>query len=73
MSEGLTNLSTDMAIAVAKKFMRAMGQPFEQSQLGVSLWDSAMVNEVSRKESLSMAAKIDGMMEIDAVDDMVLN
>lgn len=63
MSEGLTNLSTDMAISVAKKFMRAMGQPFEHSQLGVSLWDSDMVNEVSRKESLANSSRIDALME----------
>jgi DNA excision repair protein ERCC-2 len=33
-----TNLSTDMAIASAKKFLRSMAQPYEANQLGVSLW-----------------------------------
>lgn len=34
------NLSTDMAIAAAKKFLRGMAQPIdEQDQKGVSIWD----------------------------------
>lgn len=32
------NLSTDMAVGLAKNFLRNMAQPFEGSQLGISLW-----------------------------------
>lgn len=34
------NLSTDMAIAAAKKFLRGMAQPIdEQNQKGIAIWD----------------------------------
>ncbi|KAJ3086145.1 DNA-dependent ATPase of the nucleotide excision repair factor 4 complex, partial [Quaeritorhiza haematococci] len=51
MTEAGSNLSTDMAVAMARKFLRSMAQPFEHSQLGVSLWDAEMVEEISRKEA----------------------
>ncbi len=51
MSESCMNLSTDMAITISKKFLRAMAQPFEHSQLGVSLWNEGMVNAVAKKEN----------------------
>lgn len=45
MSEAATNLSTDMAVAMAKTFFKKIAQPFDpiQNQLGVSLWDQKMV------------------------------
>lgn len=37
--ESNTNLSTDMAVAVAKKFLRTMAQPFTaRDQDGISTW-----------------------------------
>jgi len=40
------NLSTDMAITAAKKFMRSMSQPYEQlEQIGISLWSIDDVNK----------------------------
>ncbi|KAJ3057218.1 DNA-dependent ATPase of the nucleotide excision repair factor 4 complex [Rhizophlyctis rosea] len=54
MTEACLNLSTDMAVAMAKKFLRTMAQPFEHSQLGVSLWDE---NEIQKREQ---QAKYDG-------------
>ena len=37
--EADTNLSTDMAVAVAKKFLKTIAQPFsEQQQVGISTW-----------------------------------
>ena len=54
MTEACLNLSTDMAVAMAKKFLRTMAQPFEHSQLGVSLWDE---NEIQKREQ---QAKHDG-------------
>ncbi|ORX96056.1 DNA repair helicase [Basidiobolus meristosporus CBS 931.73] len=38
LTDPTLNLSTDMALVIAKKFLRTMAQPIEQSQLGVSLW-----------------------------------
>ncbi|KAI8096768.1 uncharacterized protein BX664DRAFT_324780 [Halteromyces radiatus] len=38
VTEASTNLSTDMAIGIAKKFLRTMAQPIESNQTGVSLW-----------------------------------
>ncbi|ORZ26023.1 hypothetical protein BCR42DRAFT_458082 [Absidia repens] len=38
VTEASTNLSTDMAIGIAKKFLRTMAQPIETNQTGVSLW-----------------------------------
>jgi len=38
IAETATNLSTDMAIVMSKRFLRSMAQPFEHDQTGVSLW-----------------------------------
>ncbi|KAI8887472.1 DNA repair helicase [Backusella circina FSU 941] len=38
VTDASTNLSTDMALVIAKKFLRSMAQPYETSQTGVSLW-----------------------------------
>nr|KAJ3417151.1 DNA-dependent ATPase of the nucleotide excision repair factor 4 complex [Polyrhizophydium stewartii] len=43
ITEAGINLSTDMAVSMAKKFLRTMAQPLEGNQLGVSLWDAAEV------------------------------
>ncbi|KAJ3071405.1 DNA-dependent ATPase of the nucleotide excision repair factor 4 complex [Podochytrium sp. JEL0797] len=50
MSEAYVNLSTDMAVATAKKFLRSMAQPFESSQLGISLWDEKLLKEHQAKD-----------------------
>ncbi|KAJ3139729.1 DNA-dependent ATPase of the nucleotide excision repair factor 4 complex [Physocladia obscura] len=50
MSEAYVNLSTDMAVATAKKFLRSMAQPFEHSQLGISLWDDKLLAENIAKD-----------------------
>ncbi|KAG1453914.1 hypothetical protein G6F55_007887 [Rhizopus delemar] len=38
VTDASTNLSTDMSLVIAKKFLRTMAQPYEASQTGVSLW-----------------------------------
>ncbi|KAJ8656758.1 hypothetical protein O0I10_007605 [Lichtheimia ornata] len=38
VTDASSNLSTDMALVIAKKFLRSMAQPFEVNQTGVSLW-----------------------------------
>jgi DNA excision repair protein ERCC-2 len=64
LSEACQNLSTDMAVSIGKKFLKAMAQPFEHSQLGVSLWDERMVEEVSKKERQTLA-ELNEPMEIE--------
>lgn len=36
--EAHSNMSTDVAISLAKKFIRQISQPFDHTQTGVSLW-----------------------------------
>ncbi|KAI8647509.1 hypothetical protein BD408DRAFT_408059 [Parasitella parasitica] len=38
VTDASTNLSTDMSLVIAKKFLRSMAQPYESNQTGVSLW-----------------------------------
>ncbi|KAJ3349991.1 hypothetical protein GGF32_005162 [Allomyces javanicus] len=50
-SAATSNLSTDMAMAVAKKFLRSMAQPFAPAdQLGTSLWTLEDVHKHMRAE-----------------------
>ncbi|KAJ3341825.1 DNA-dependent ATPase of the nucleotide excision repair factor 4 complex [Gonapodya sp. JEL0774] len=53
-TEATVNLSTDMAVQMAKKFLRGMSQPMEQSQVGVSLWTVEMVER--REKQLKQQA-----------------
>lgn len=57
ISEGAVNLSTDMAVQMARKFLKSMAQPFDPvaSQLGVSLWNYNMVVKFGNS-SMSAAA-----------------
>ncbi|KAG0233590.1 DNA-dependent ATPase of the nucleotide excision repair factor 4 complex [Actinomortierella wolfii] len=53
------NLSTDMAIAIAKKFLRSMAQPLEtQSQLGVSLWtlEDVLARQQAQRDRIERGA-----------------
>jgi DNA excision repair protein ERCC-2 len=43
MPDGLVNLSTDVAVQMSKHFLRAMAQPFERSQLGISLLNQEQI------------------------------
>jgi DNA excision repair protein ERCC-2 len=36
--EAHSNMSTDMAISLSKKFIRQISQPFDHTQTGISLW-----------------------------------
>lgn len=38
MNEASTNLSTDMAISMSKKFLKAMAQPLDKDPVGISQW-----------------------------------
>ncbi|KAK2739654.1 DNA-dependent ATPase of the nucleotide excision repair factor 4 complex [Myotisia sp. PD_48] len=51
MLESETNLSTDMAVATAKSFLRSMAQPFKaKDQDGISTWSLADLNRHLEKE-----------------------
>jgi len=47
ITEATTNLSTDMAVGIARKFLRSMAQPLEGNQVGVSLWT---VKDIEKRE-----------------------
>ncbi|KAL5334657.1 hypothetical protein BJX70DRAFT_377557 [Aspergillus crustosus] len=51
MLESETNLSTDMAVATAKKFLRTMAQPFNaKDQEGISTWSLADLEKHREKQ-----------------------
>jgi DNA excision repair protein ERCC-2 len=50
MPDGLVNLSTDVAIQMSRHFLKAMAQPFERSQLGISLWDEEQLRDKQERE-----------------------
>ena len=43
-------MSTDMAISLAKKFIRQISQPFDHTQTGISLWTLEDIEERQRKD-----------------------
>ncbi|KAG4101363.1 DNA repair helicase [Neocallimastix lanati (nom. inval.)] len=49
ITEATTNLSTDMAVGIARKFLRSMAQPLEGNQIGVSLWSVKDIEKRERK------------------------
>ncbi|PMD35478.1 DNA repair helicase-like protein RAD3 [Hyaloscypha variabilis F] len=72
--EGEVNLSTDMAVGAAKKFLRNMAQPFKPSdQEGISTWSlKDLENFKERKEEESIRAlreaqKEDGIEPMDGI------
>jgi DNA excision repair protein ERCC-2 len=48
MNEACTNCSTDMAVAMAKKFMRTIAQPGPSGD-GISTWSNRDIEESQRK------------------------
>lgn len=48
--EAHSNMSTDMAISLAKKFIRQISQPFDHTQTGISLWTLEDIEERQRKD-----------------------
>jgi len=58
MSEACMNCSTDMAVAMAKKFLRTIAQPGPSGE-GVSYWSNRDIEERQRKIR-EEAAKVGG-------------
>jgi DNA excision repair protein ERCC-2 len=51
MKEDISNLSTDMAISLGKKFFRTMAQPLDNQPLGVSLWNEQQVQKYAAMDT----------------------
>lgn len=65
------NLSTDMSVAAAKKFLRTMAQPMDPADSeGVSIWD---INDLERHQAGGTVGKVepaDEEMDVDSPDEM---
>jgi DNA excision repair protein ERCC-2 len=48
--EAHSNMSTDMAISLSKKFIRQISQPFDHTQTGISLWTLEDIEDKQRKD-----------------------
>lgn len=62
ITDAHSNLSTDMAVVLAKKFIRQISQPWDHTQTGISLWTLEDIEERQRqdKEDLERAgAEVD--------------
>jgi DNA excision repair protein ERCC-2 len=59
INEGAVNLSTDMAVGMAKLFLRQIAQPDENGGVGISLWDLEMVEKAIEKDFPTESMEID--------------
>ncbi|WVN90469.1 uncharacterized protein L203_105705 [Cryptococcus depauperatus CBS 7841] len=50
ITEAHSNLSTDVAISLAKKFIRQISQPFDHTQTGISLWTLEDIEERQKQD-----------------------
>ncbi|PQE15316.1 putative excision repair rhp3 protein [Rutstroemia sp. NJR-2017a BVV2] len=68
--ESEVNLSTDMAVGTAKKFLRNMAQPFKaQEQEGVSIWSLQDLEKFKEKqEEETIRALREGGQQVDPMD-----
>ncbi|WVQ73727.1 hypothetical protein IAR50_003307 [Cryptococcus sp. DSM 104548] len=74
ITEAHSNLSTDVAISLAKKFIRQISQPFDHTQTGISLWTLEDIEARQRQEAeeLDRAARVlDGAVAKNTVGDAV--
>ncbi|KAF8250207.1 DNA repair helicase RAD3 [Wilcoxina mikolae CBS 423.85] len=65
LHESDINLSTDMAVAAAKKFLRTMAQPMEERD-GISTWTLAELEEFQRTQKMGRVVEVAG--DVDMVD-----
>ncbi|ODV87148.1 hypothetical protein CANARDRAFT_21119 [[Candida] arabinofermentans NRRL YB-2248] len=72
LSDADTNLSTDMAIASAKKFLRTLAQPvhLKDQDNGVSVWTVEQLEKFQHEQNQRMGAQLE---EIDMDMDMDLD
>ena len=70
IAETSSNLSTDMATNLAKRFVRHMAQPFDSQQTGISLWTIDHVKERQEQDKYTLVDDTnDNQMEIDEEQD----
>jgi DNA excision repair protein ERCC-2 len=79
MLESETGLSTDMAVAAAKKFLRTMAQPFSgKDQEGISTWSTRDLEmhqaktkdaEIRKRTLVEHGGKMEAVDEFDGLDD----
>lgn len=61
-----TNLSTDMALASAKKFLRSLAQPTNSKDAeGVSVWDLQQLEEHQRQQQKKMDKRIEDNVDVE--------
>lgn len=61
-----TNLSTDMALANAKKFLRSLAQPTNpKDSEGVSVWDLQQLEEHQRQQQKKMDKRIEDDVDVE--------
>jgi len=64
-------MSTDMAITLAKKFIRQISQPFDHTQTGISLWTLEDIEEKQRKDKDELDRAMEGVpKEINPLDEL---
>ena len=51
ITDAHSNMSTDMAVSLSKKFIRQISQPRDHTQTGISLWTLEDIEERQRKEA----------------------
>ena len=66
MNEAGNNLSTDMAVSMAKNFFKTMGQPAGDTPLGISLWNEEQVN---RLNPIPMSSKNETHLDANEFDE----
>lgn len=70
--EGETNMSTDMAVAAAKKFLRGMAQKVDKTaEMGKSLWAEEDLMKWQKEEEVKRLAEVnekDGMGDVEMGD-----
>ncbi|KTW28921.1 DNA repair helicase rad15 [Pneumocystis carinii B80] len=58
ITSGTSNLSTDMSLAFAEKFLKVMAQPFNiKDQEGISWWDINKLHEYQEKEKIQLESE----------------
>ena len=58
-NDGTINLSTDMGVTIARKFFRAMAQPFDQkAQLGTTIWTVEHIKAFELEEEMAKREQI---------------
>ncbi|KAI7952650.1 hypothetical protein MJO29_008281 [Puccinia striiformis f. sp. tritici] len=61
ITDTASNLSTDMAMVISKRFLRSMAQPFEIGQDGISLWG---IEDILKRQAQQRQADAGGITDV---------